>query len=478
MPEMSPPPHGQDTSAEPEPYAEQPGDPQLDFETTQPDHARVWSRLWHAGGIDHRPLTVRQKLRRIAGLALTLALVAILFFGQQVASFATTAWNTLHRPAIAQTMCLVDGAWSPSGKNLAVLGYEGACGQSRHLAGIVNMYDSTGHQFVRQIPLDTLLAPAFKTLARAVNTDRIALGQVIWLRGGKQLAITFTLPPRSDIGETTTQFGIIVLDPAHPDSTNTHPLVYFYEIPNRPGSSYPLPDTGVLWDLKAGQGVVLSGNSLFFAYGNPLDLAYRYFWTSRDTLNPVVTPDGDDQANQPIGNPQNDQSFQIWQSGAVTAIGQTDIPYPLKDAVALWQTSFAVVSPDDRYVMAPVTMRSYLAPQIAGPAPQPPGDAGTFPMLRARDTAFALVLRTVQHDANRAAQPIIPVAWRADGRAVATFNLNDDQKVNIYDCATGYLLKSVAEPAQPAQFKGILNGLRWSPDGHHLLLLDGAILTV
>jgi hypothetical protein len=36
----------------------------------------------------------------------------------------------------------------------------------------------------------------------------------------------------------------------------------------------------------------------------------------------------------------------------------------------------------------------------------------------------------------------------------------------------------VAEPAQPTQFKGVLNMLRWSPDGHHLLLLDGAMLTL
>ncbi len=39
-----------------------------------------------------RPLTVRQKLWRIGGLLLTLALVALLFFGQQISSFAANAW--------------------------------------------------------------------------------------------------------------------------------------------------------------------------------------------------------------------------------------------------------------------------------------------------------------------------------------------------------------------------------------------------
>ncbi len=50
---------------------------QFEIETTAPSgHTNAWSRLWNAGGIVHRPLTVRQKLWRIGGL--TLALVALL----------------------------------------------------------------------------------------------------------------------------------------------------------------------------------------------------------------------------------------------------------------------------------------------------------------------------------------------------------------------------------------------------------------
>ena len=87
-------------------------------------------------------------------------------------------------------------------------------------------------------------------------------------------------------------------------------------------------------------------------------------------------------------------------------------------------------------------------------------------------------MNAVAVNVGRANRPIVLVAWRPDGKAVATFNLNGDQKVNIYDCATGRLLKSLAEPHQPAQFTGVLSALRWSPDGRHLLLLDGAVLTV
>ena len=144
---------------------------QFEMETTRPSgHTNAWSRLWNTGGIVRRPLTIRQKLWRIGGLLLTLALVALLFFGQQIASFTANTWMTAFpRPQAALPTCLADDAWSPSGSQLAILGYQGQCGASGHLAGVLNIYDSAGRLRRRQIPLDPLLAPAFKTLPRAVR---------------------------------------------------------------------------------------------------------------------------------------------------------------------------------------------------------------------------------------------------------------------------------------------------------------------
>ena len=450
---------------------------QFEVETTTPSgHTSAWSRLWNTGGVIHRPLTVRQKLWRIGGLLLTLGLVAILLFGQQISSFTANAWvAAFPRPQAALPTCLADGAWSPSGSQLAILGYQGQCGASGHLAGVLNIYDSAGRLRRRQIPLDPLLAPAFKTLPRAVNTDRISLGQVIWFSGEKQLAITFSLPPRSDIGETTTQFGIIVLDPIHPTA---HPIVHFYGIPNRPGSSYPWLDTGVVWDLKTDQNTMLSGALTFEFWNNPLPLAYQYTWNATGALAPAPAIGGGTQATQAIGNPQGDASFQLWQSGELAALQQADLPYPLIGAQATWQTTFAASSPDGRYVFAPVTMSSPVSPRIARASPQDPENTGLPPILLARDAGFAHIMRSIPQYAPGAAQPLIYVAWRPDGKAIATFNLANDQKLTIYDCATGRLLASHAEPAQPTQFDGVLGALRWSPDGHHLLLPDGAILTM
>lgn len=463
-----------------EPHTERPESLQFEVEATrQPVRARVWARItgiWHASGILSGPLTIRQKLWRGAALALTLALVAAVIFGQQIGTLAANAWTAAFpRPQAALPTCLVDGAWSPSGSRLAILGYEGACGKSGHLAGVLSIYDGAGRLRLRRIALDPLLSPAEKTLARAVNTDRIELGQIIWFRGEQRLAITFTLPPRSDIGETTTQFGILLLDPA---AQSPLPQVYFYEIPNQPGGSYPLPDTGVIWNLKSGQGLMFSGAASFEFWNNPLPLAYQYGWTGAGDLVSHVSIAAGGQIAHAIGNPQGDATFQIWQSGWLTSLQQSGLPDVVVDARVVWHTTFAAASPDGEYVLAPLHIQAPVSARLAGTAPQEPGADYKPPILLSRDPAFSQIVNAVAVNVGRANRPIVLVAWRPDGKAVATFNLNGDQKVNIYDCATGRLLKSLAEPHQPAQFTGVLSALRWSPDGRHLLLLDGAVLTV
>lgn len=459
---------------------------QFEVETTAPlSDTSPWRRIWRAGGVADRPLTVRQKFWRGAGLALTLALLAALLFGQQIRTFAAGAWAAAFPPPFsAAKTCLVDGAWSPSGSQLAILGYPGDCGASGRRGGALSLYDSAGRLRRRQIMLDPLLAPAEKTLARAVNTDRIALGQLLWLSGGKRLAVTFTLPPRSDIGETTTQFGILTLDPV---SADAHPLVRFYEIPNLPGSSNPRPDTGVIWDFLTDRATVLSGALAFEFWNNPLPLAYQYAWTGADELAPNVVI-GEEQARQAPGTPQGGGEFQFWQSGTLTALRQSELPYAAGDAQAIFQTTFAAASPDGRFVLAPVTLRSPVSPRAVGANPRLPGADGAPPILLARDAALARLVRQVGQNAQEQGQGQgqgqrqsagasgIALAWRPDGAALAT--LDNGQTLRIYNCVTGLLLRSVAAPAQPAPFQGALGTLRWSPDGRHLLLPNGAVLAL
>jgi hypothetical protein len=444
--------------------------------TMQGEHPRLWERQWHASGIAHRPLTTRQKIWRAAGLLLTVSLMAILF-GQQVAAFASRMWATaIPSPQGVTTTCLTDAAWSPSGNRLAILGYAGTCRQFGHLSPLIDLYDGAGRLRLRQIALDRLLASAEETLGRAVNTDQIALQNVIWLWGGASLAITFTLPPRSDIGETTTQFGILVIGLR---GTLPASLARFYEIPNRPGSSYPAARIGVMWNLQADQAAMISGADTFNAWNNPLPLAYQYAWTSAGELSPVSSTGATDQSTQAIGNPQSDSAFSVWQSGSLTGLGDLDIAASPPDTwLAQWNTTFAAVSSDGLHILAPMLMIAPVSQRLGGPTPQPPNNIGAFPILLARDVAFSQILRVWDRYANRAVAPIIDVAWRPDGKAVATFNLHDDQKIDIFDCATGRLLTSHAEPKQSGQFHGVLSALRWSPDGKRLLTPDGAVLTL
>lgn len=429
---------------------------------------RPWARLWRAGGIAEQPLTMRQKVWRAGGLALTLALVAAIF-GQSLASLAGSAWNRAFPPPPGPVAtCLHDAQWSPTGNYLAVLGYIGNCDETTgRLSGVLDIYNGTGQRRIRQIALDTLLEPAEKTLAQAVDTDHIALGQVLWLNGEKQLAVTFSLPPRAGSGQTTTEFGIITLDPS---GANDQPRVQFEEILNRYGTYYPIPGISLIWDLATGHTQMIASATQYF-YENALPLAYQYKWSGESVA-------ADSQNQLSIGNAQSGASFALWQAGWLSSLSPTDAANPGTngDAHVFFQTNFAAASPDGRFVMAPIAMQTLVAPHLAGQTAPQPANHGELPILLARDTAFLRILQSIP--ANTAAQRIVYIAWRPDGKQVATFNLKNDQKVNIYDCATGRLLKSVSEPPQPSTFSGILGALRWSPDGKRLMLLAGAVLTV
>lgn len=456
-------------SPDADPETNQSDDTQLTVETMA--HAgpqRPWARLWRAGGLTEQPLTMRQKVWRVSGIALTVALLAVLF-GQSLASLAGNAWNRAFPPPPGPiATCLHDAQWSPSGNHLAVLGYTGNCDETmEHLSGVLDIYDGTGQRRLRQIALDTLLQPAETTLAHAFDTDHITLGQVVWLNGEKQVAVTFSLPPRTGSGQTTTQFGIIVIDPS---SANSHPNVLFEEILNRYGTSYPVPGISLVWDLATGHTQMIASATQYF-YENALPLAYRYEWSGQGVV-------ADSRNQMSIGNTQSGASFALWQAGWLTGLSPTDARNPGTngDAHVFFQTNFAAVSPDGRFVMAPIAMQTLVTPHLAGQTQPQPANHGELPIVLTRDQAFLKILQSIP--TNTAAEPITYIAWRPDGKQVATFNLKNDQKVNIYDCATGQLLKSVAEPPQPPTFSGILSALRWSPDGKRLMLLDGAVLTI
>jgi len=80
------------------------------------------------------------------------------------------------------------------------------------------------------------------------------------------------------------------------------------------------------------------------------------------------------------------------------------------------------------------------------------------------------------------------VAWRPDGRALATYGAGGLNMLQVLDCASGGKLMSVQLPyygRDAPHTNGVRGGgygnsspLRWSPDGSRLLLVDVSAGTI
>ena len=105
--------------------------------------------------------------------------------------------------------------------------------------------------------------------------------------------------------------------------------------------------------------------------------------------------------------------------------------------------------------------------------PQALKDLGVdqLPVLQVHNKALAQVLHTLSSlpdtNGNPNGGPSINVSWRPDGRVLAMDNAGH---VDIYDCASGRKLSSLAPSTPPDRLNGFQDVLRWSPDGTHLLL--------
>ena len=279
------------------------------------------------------------------------------------------------------------------------------------------MYDSAGRLRRRQIPLDPLLAPAFRdAAARREHRPDFPLGQVIWFSGEKQLAITFSLPPRSDIGEDD--------DPvrhhrARPDacdrstrsSTST-------ESPTAPAAwRYPLLDTGVVWDLKTDQNTMLSGALTFEFWNNPLPLAYQYTLERHGRTCPC--PGDWRRYSGDAGDWQSPgrrivPAMAVWRAGRVATGGSSlsvdrragHLADDICRILARWPV--CVCASYDEFAGLPPLSRA---------SPQDPENAGLPPILLARDAGFAHIMRSIPQYVPGAAQPLIYVAWRPDGKS-------------------------------------------------------------
>ncbi len=361
--------------------------------------------------------------------------------------------------------CLLDTQWSPKGDAIAVLGYEYGCPNSIEEPGILNLYDARTATVIAQWqPDDTILnvinAPAPKsqtvpsvgvtavssygnasTGSENVGSTRLlafSYVHVMWSPDEQQLAISFLVyfDPHPD-------FGLLVLN------VQSNAARVIFQPPNL------TPQMPVEWDFATGQALGLT----------TISPALSYHWTASGSLLPdsslSVRPQKQISALGPVGNPDGNTSFTIWQPGFATL---TNI-----SGYFAWNTTFSAWSPDGRYLVDGISMVGLFEPPgSVSPNAQALSQvkAQHYALLPARDAAL---LKVAINSAE--------IAWRPDGRVLATYN--GYGFVALYDCQTGRLLKTLPLPFDQApSIDGNTELLRWSPDGSRLLLssaLDGVL---
>ncbi len=326
--------------------------------------------------------------------------------------------------------CLMDAAWSPDSDHVSVLGYSTDCPQERNSyePGLLNIYDAHTGKLMQQVKPDK---PVISTLDKQFPSTHITpiiyYQNVRWSPNGQEIAVSFAefLPGQN----ASSFFGVYLINP---DSQNA-PTVFLWKQTQDLTTSY------LLWDLQSGKAKVVPSNIPLSPFISPsMPAVQEYQWGADGTLLPVQSASSN---SGPVGNPDRDQTFTPWQSGELARVTETDNKPTHLPGIYTWMTFLTAWSPDGRYLAMLV---SIVARLIWPSQPQPSHQAlvdleadklGTLPV---RDRALKALIDAL---------PIGPggysgleVAWRPDGRVLATYNSGN---IDLYDCTTGRKLASL-----------------------------------
>lgn len=372
------------------------------------------------------------------------------------------AYSPMRGPEQDGIACLVNAAWSPDGREIAVLGYGKYCSafQSAPPPAQVNIYDATSHKLAEQIHVGAIISPALARYAPgASNSLTIIYEWVHWSPDGREMAVSFFVSETSGVTlagllllSERGQMQRILLRQVHPtDQLITYP--YYYE-----------------WDLRSGTIAIVyneandpvSATSYINIQSSP-----AYAWGANGVLEPVSVSASNTGA---VGNPDGSAMFTIWQPGSAVKYAQSiGSPSRLISGIT-WTTNFMSWSPDGRYLIdQAVTSARFVVPHQI---PLSFSDLVALKLdqlatVNMRDKALANVLAALP--ATDQSQSSIAIAWRPDGRELATLN---GGSITIYDCRTGRALASLIPHNKPVNLDGG-DIFAWSPDGSRLLLSSG-----
>jgi WD40 repeat protein len=409
-------------------------------------------------------------------VAMSLALYHLGKFPGQASTTRQGSAIVVLAPSLQGDGCLEDQAWSPDGRQVAVLGYRQQCPSELpdkydYQPGEVNIYSAVTGQLVRTIlPDPTVLAlpavlPLGKVQPASANSDiskrDINYRDVIWSPDSKRLALIFVVDLYIAGGISAS--GLIGLAVMHADGTHERATVI-----NDANQDF----AALRWDTTTADYLPLP----------VLQPAMRYSWSA----NGLLVPSGSlTSATSPasIGNPDGGESFTIWQPGSIYLNSLPSEPgvYTLLTPILPW-------SPDGRFLITSIDLDGVLHP-LGKPNPPPRElkamSEETAPSVAIRDPALQRLLASLNDN-----NSVDDIAWSPNGRVLAA-SMGDNSlttangsttsaPVIFYDCATGRTIGTLQpQPAAHVPLNQALGAnLLWSSDGSHFLTYSALLNTI
>lgn len=403
-------------------------------------------------------------------------------------------------PWAHQMDCIHDVAWSPSGAQIAVLGYELDCpsldGPGNSVSGLLVIFDASRGSAVKEISLDNLITPHItippKLLAAGVSPSfafsGINYSHLLWLPDQRHLAITFTTKlatgPLTATGWPLELIeGALILDTSN--ATGAQNRVVQRTLAT-------LTSTLIEWNLTDGAPLPISTSLISQTAQATISPALTYQWQNSGVLAPQAPlPLGASQPpppppSGPVGVPDGGNTFTLWQPGVLSdhiATSMYDLP-PLP--AYTYSTAFDALSPNGNYLIEGVSISALLSlPTVEAPTPANSSPYGWShaPVTQARDSALRTNYAVITK------HPFISnsewgvngelVAWSPNGDYLAVSDNTPDHHVTLYNTSTGASVQQLLPDTNntptgnsAAKEPGEANVLRWAPNSQDLLLID------
>jgi len=464
-------------------------------DATKPSPAALW----------RAPKNKRRRIWWILPISLV-ALLALGFAGLALLRGASQAQQP-QKAALPKDIALAENgltcprgaAWSPDGKNIAVVGYKDDCPNNfpnfyRYHAGALQIYDAGSSALLSDLPLDGAIQPklGLPPSATAQNVQVIYYGAVTWSPDGKRVAVSFASFQWAQSscpvpGATVT--GVAVTAAFKSNGSGASTTDVFVRSPGQNDFSAPV------WDLSAAK-----------PQGSRIVPALGYQWSADGYLIPqtplsVGAPAGAQPSPGPIGATDGTAPFTIWQSGEIQRYGTYNAPigncqerltttpaspYTFRADISAW-------SPDGRYFAPDVGFEGLMQPPGAPrPDPQALSDLQLTQEvnLPVRDAALERTLNNLGNAVGGVGSSdtsFAQVSWRPDGRVLAVYHAftstqlsGYDRILTLYECATGKPLGDLTPPNHTGASQDDYQSSRlyWTRDGARLLLMDAQTSTL